>query len=350
MNTGASEFVPGKLFSNAAPNSNSGPGGSGQDPERDFQSSMSGINLAASSWVPGSQQQQQQQGQYEGVGLDGMGYMGDNADMANAEIHGDIDTPYAEQEESTENMVQVNWNGSLYYVPESMSYTMGQGADLFGQGQTALDDGFDWADGSFTLPAPPQKSLQTLGIPEPMRQHFRTLDIECLRQMKPDDERYKEIPIRYHSAFPLDTESSNASAVGSFGYPSSVFKVIDRADSYIYTLRRFDNVRNVSSTVLNKALLKWKDIKHPSIVSLHDINYEKGAIFFSYAYHPAAQTLKRRFLDHRGPLLNESLIWRILVQLVSGLRLVHNRGLALRVVDPVYVLLTSGEEERIRIS
>ena len=129
---------------------------------------------------------------------------------------------------------------------------------------------------------------------------------------------------------------------GSFGYPSAVYKVTDRADSYMYTLRRFDNVRSVSQAVLNKAMAKWKDVRHPSIVLMHEITFEKGAIFFTYAYHPSAQTLKRRFVDQRGTLLNESLIWRILVQLVSGIRYVHNRGFALRIVDPVHVLLTSG--------
>ncbi len=41
-------------------------------------------------------------------------------------------------------------------------------------------------------------------------------------------------------------------------------------------------------------------------------------------------------------MLIETLIWRILVQLVSAMRLVHGRGAALRVVDSMHVLLTSG--------
>ena len=38
---------------------------------------------------------------------------------------------------------------------------------------------------------------------------------------------------------------------------------------------------------------------------------------------PPSQTLKQRFIDQRGPLLNESLMWRVLTQLLSGLRVVH---------------------------
>jgi len=37
-----------------------------------------------------------------------------------------------------------------------------------------------------------------------------------------------------------------------------------------------------------------------------------GALFFSFAYHPGALTLKQRFVDQRGGLLNETLIWRVL--------------------------------------
>ena len=37
------------------------------------------------------------------------------------------------------------------------------------------DAGLEWAQGSTTLPCPPKRSLQTIGIPEPIRQHFQVL-------------------------------------------------------------------------------------------------------------------------------------------------------------------------------
>jgi hypothetical protein len=82
---------------------------------------------------------------------------------------------------------------------------------------------------------------------------------------------------------------------GSFGYPSTTFKVVDRADSQIYALRRFDNVRT-SASIIQNALSQWMDVRHPGIVSLYGIYQDKGAVFFSYAYHPAAQTLKQRYV------------------------------------------------------
>jgi PAB-dependent poly(A)-specific ribonuclease subunit 3 len=195
------------------------------------------------------------------------------------------------------------------------------------------------------VPAPPKRCLQTIGIPEPIRNHFQSLDTEALRQMQPDDEIYKEIPPRYHSAFLLDDAQIPRGAGGSFGYPSSLYKVVDRSDSQIYALRRFDNVRT-SPTILKNALTRWYEVRHPSIVPLYSISQERGALFFTHAYYPAAQTLKQRFIDQRGPLLNEALMWRVLAQLLSGLRLVHSRNMALRMISPVHVLLTSGTVAR----
>ena len=40
--------------------------------------------------------------------------------------------------------------------------------------------------------------------------------------------------------------------------------------------------------------------------------------------------------------LVESLIWRLLIQLLSATRYVHMRGLAVRVIEPAHIILTSG--------
>ena len=46
-----------------------------------------------------------------------------------------------------------------------------------------------------------------------------------MRSLRPDDERYKEIPSRYHLAYPLDDESRPRGTTGAFGYSSVVYKV-----------------------------------------------------------------------------------------------------------------------------
>ena len=72
------------------------------------------------------------------------------------------------------------------------------------------DPGLIWAEDlpNSTQPAPPKRSLQTIGIPEPIREHFRSLDQTSSKQMDPSDSRYKELPNRFHSAYPLDDSYS----------------------------------------------------------------------------------------------------------------------------------------------
>lgn len=239
-------------------------------------------------------------------------------------------------------MVEVVRGGCIFFVPESMAYEQSDAFEL------TEEDGFDWAMGANTLPAPPKRTLQAIGIPEPIRQHFQALDLEALRQMSPDDERYKELPSVYHSAYPLDDPHVPRGAGGSFGYPSSVYKVVSREDAQMYALRRFDNVKTTASIVKN-ALERWRSIRHPSIVSLYNILlHHHRTLFFAHAYHPSARTLKQRFIDQQGGLLNEGLIWRFIAQLLAGIRAVHSRNLACRVIDPMHILITSGM--RVRIS
>lgn len=119
----------------------------------------------------------------------------------------------------------------------------------------------------------------------------------------------------------------------------------DRVDSQIYALRRFDNVKT-NQTIAKNAQGKWLSMRHPSIVSLYSVTQEKGALFFAHAFHPLAKTVRERFIEQRGPLLQEGLLWRFLTQLLMGMKMVHSRGMALRVVDANHVLLTSGSRFR----
>lgn len=45
-----------------------------------------------------------------------------------------------------------------------------------------------------------------------------------MRCLPADDERYKEIPPKYHLAYALDDEKSRGIA-GAFGYPNFLYKV-----------------------------------------------------------------------------------------------------------------------------
>ncbi len=188
-------------------------------------------------------------------------------------------------------------------------------------------------------PSPLKKNLRSMGVPEPARKYFQSLDVQSLLQLSPDDDRYKEIPTRFHSIFNLDNDERIRGTGGSFGYPSAVYKVTDRFDSHMYALRRFENVK-INQSVIKNAQDKWFCLRHPSIVSLHSISQEKGATFFCHEYHPLAVTLKEKFIERRDSALPENLLWSILSQLLLGLRLVHKNGLAVRAIDVNHVLLT----------
>ena len=242
-----------------------------------------------------------------------------------------------------EKHIQIAWNGNTYYVPESVVYQNKIEEYL---NSVEINDGLEWGLGSLSLPAPVKRTLQSTSSSEPIRSHLLSLDIESMKQMDPADPRYKEIPIRFHSAYMLDESTANRHTGGSFGYPSSLYRVTDRTDSQMYALKRFDNVKTTYPIVKN-AISKWCSLLHPSIVHVHSIFQEKGAVFFTYAYFPAAQTLKQRFIDQQGSMLSETSLWRALVQLAVALRYTHSRDLALRVVSPGHVLMTSGNRLRI---
>lgn len=325
----ASEFIP-SSGNNQTPNLNV---------DYDQMSSMSGMNLSASSWVPSS---------------------GNNNNFNN-----NIDQNTMNNRALSFNKINNhNINNNNYpptgriasstftppFDPSSDPYHAINEFENSGSMPSDFMD-LDYAALALpvTLPSPPKRSLQTVGLPEPIRQHFQSLDIQALKQMSPEDPRYKEIPMRFHSAHPLDIVSAaNRGGGGSFGYPSSVYKVIDRADSQIYVLRRFDPMRNIPQVVVANALKKWSEVRHPNIVSLYSISIDR-ALFFAYSYYPAAVTLKQRFVDNNNnrSVVSEALLWRILVQLLSAIKSIHQRNMAVRVIDPIHVLMTSGTNVRI---
>jgi hypothetical protein len=264
---------------------------------------------------------------------------------------GDAAQPEYNQEEA---LVEVEWNGESYVIPESLAgydpntgQPLFQGPDYADIASEASDPGLAWAQGSLTLPAPPKRTLLALGLPENIRQYFSNLDLEALRQLPPDDERLNEIPARFTSVWPLDEFGSRGTTTtrSTSGHPSALYKVLDRADGALYALRRFDNVRT-NQAVLGAVLERWSGVRHPGLVWLHSAAQDKGALFFTHAYHASAATLSQRFLDQPGALLAEPMLWRMLIQLLVCMRHVHRRGLAIRSVSASNVLLTSGTRFR----
>lgn len=169
--------------------------------------------------------------------------------------------------------------------------------------------------------------------------------------MQPDDPRYKEIPPKYHSAFclddpELDSATTSARQSGSFGYPSVLYKVVSQEDGFPYALRRFDNVK-CSHKIAGAAMEAWKRVRHPNIVKLSSCYVLNRALFFVHEYFVGSSTLTERYLDKRGPLLQERLVWSYVVQCAAILRAIHGSHLACRAMQPTHILRTPGGRVRI---
>jgi PAB-dependent poly(A)-specific ribonuclease subunit 3 len=82
------------------------------------------------------------------------------------------------------------------------------------------------------------------GVPDLLSRQYDAQTQHIMRQLEPNDKRYREIPPEYGAAWPLDDyEATTRSIAGSFGYPSVVYKVIDRRSGAPYALRRVDGAR-----------------------------------------------------------------------------------------------------------
>ena len=172
--TSAAEFVPGRSAVSAGAGRGGGAG----------MHSFNGMNSSAAEWVPPAMHSPSQRG-----GPTGRADLPPHHPMHHPsqqqQPHPHQVPPGAEHYEGemgmdmgpaapapaegiVEPMVEVSWNGSTFFVPESMAYAYEGGMEF---PPVPEDDvGLEWAHGSLSLPAPPRRTIQTIGIPEPIRQ------------------------------------------------------------------------------------------------------------------------------------------------------------------------------------
>ena len=141
-------------------------------------------------------------------------------------------------------------------------------------------------------------------MPDTLRHHLEIHAHDILRQLEPDDERYNEIPPEYCAAFPLDSAIHATQITGSFGYPSSLYKVVDRRSGLPYALRRVDgarvshkvielidfamkNIEQVAASVQGN----WRAVCHSNIIHLRRSFVHGGATYFAHEYWPGAKSL-----------------------------------------------------------
>jgi PAB-dependent poly(A)-specific ribonuclease subunit 3 len=202
--------------------------------------------------------------------------------------------------------------------------------------------------GPFPSPMPSFRALQTLGLGDDLWRHYRDISLESCRQMDPDDQRQKAVPLPYCNAYCLDDISQRGRS--SFGYPSATFHVTSREDGNAYCLRRFDNVRCVSPKIASTVSDRWTSVavvqEHPGIAPFYQCFMAQRAVFFVHQYIPGARSLKERL----GGPLSECVLWSCISQLVSALRTIHGRNLAARTLQLHHILSnTDSAASRLRV-
>ena len=186
---------------------------------------------------------------------------------------------------------------------------------------------------------PKRRTLRSVFLPDDLRSYFAAQARLAVTALEPDDPLIKELPRKFHSMLPLDADPNQRNSAGSTGYPTGVFKAISSKDGFAYAVRRVDNIRPQGN--LHQILASWSKVTNPNVVPLRELFSQNKAVFLVHDFLPGAQTL-RDFILARGPnaLLPENVIWSILTQILSGVRAVHNAGLACRDLSPARVLLT----------
>jgi len=109
----------------------------------------------------------------------------------------------------------------------------------------------------------------------------------------------------------------------------------------------------------------WSRLRHPNIVRVREAftsqAFNDNSLVVVYDYHPNAETLFSLHLKPKPPTfqngrlqqskdgpLPERTLWSYIIQLAGAIQTVHDAGLAVRVVDPTKILVTS--KNRVRIS
>ncbi|KAG9005663.1 PAB-dependent poly(A)-specific ribonuclease subunit 3 [Tulasnella sp. JGI-2019a] len=188
----------------------------------------------------------------------------------------------------------------------------------------------------------------------------------------------------YHSLSLLKTpgDQNARSTVGSYG--SVVYRAVNKNDGKVYVLRRIEAFRLNFEAALG-TIDDWSRLRHPNIITVKEAfttrDFGDSSLVFVSDYHPRAQSLYQMHLaspatrtgspsisiqtnHHRGKHggkngsrdntadsgmvpLSEQVIWSYVVQLGSAIRAVHERGKAIRCLDPKTVMATG--KNRLRI-
>jgi PAB-dependent poly(A)-specific ribonuclease subunit 3 len=161
---------------------------------------------------------------------------------------------------------------------------------------------------------------------------------------------------KYHSLLllnaPDSTEYSHVKQSRTLGYRTCAYKALSTVDPFVYCLRRVDGFRLSNFDLVQEAIERWSDIKHPNIVSVRQAfatsefqdvegNGEGGSLVYVYDYIDLAQTLEGWHDATGNKAVQETVLWDVITQILLALRLIHSRKLAVRCLHPAKILVSS---------
>lgn len=205
---------------------------------------------------------------------------------------------------------------------------------------------------------PYQKTAHDLFIPNDLREEIHKKNAAALQTL-PNSQLPAHIE-NYHSLVPLDTSHHKGSSVFG-GYNSWVYKAQSSQNGQFYVIRRIEGFRLTSEPAI-RTVQAWKHIANASVVKITDAftnrNFGDSSLIIVTDYHPLSKTLaehhnlgQNRQIRVRNTSLDqvpESTMWAYLTQIASGLKTIHNSGLAARVLDASKLLVTG--KNRVRLN
>jgi len=162
----------------------------------------------------------------------------------------------------------------------------------------------------------------------------------------------------YHSLVPIDSMG-----VHSFSsWNTMLYRATKADDGVQYCLRRIENFRLMQEAAFTP-IEAWSRIRHPTIVYVREAfttrAFGDNSLVVVHDYHPDSQSLYDIYLkpkasyhgarvQHIHERISETTLWSYIFQLASAIKLVHEAGMAIRMMDPSRILVTS--QNRVRIS
>ncbi|KAF9238694.1 hypothetical protein BU15DRAFT_88313 [Melanogaster broomeanus] len=165
----------------------------------------------------------------------------------------------------------------------------------------------------------------------------------------------------YYSLVPLEPTLTDRRQF--FSWFSTMYRATNANDGIAYALRRVENFRLMHQAAF-EAIEAWSRVQHPNIVRVREAfttrAFNDNSLVVSYDYHPNSQTLFDLYLRPKpstlqqgriaGPMntiIPETTLWSYIIQIANAIRVAHEAGLAVRMVEPTKILLTGNNRLRI---